>query len=122
MITNNPELFLSSGLLLPDHPSEVSSAVALTPDLAATTSFYILHLRLKIQIKRDFVWIFKSNVLVVTMQSQLHRPLHRKERLSFFSSSCCRGWEFLLDPPALELAAYLPLTTFTSGEIAYLLV
>lgn len=42
--------------------------MALTPDLAATTSLYVLHFQLKIQIKRDFIWIFKSNVLVATMQ------------------------------------------------------
>jgi len=44
------------------------------------------------------------------------------KKKAVFSGLCCQRWEFLFDPPALELAAYLPLMTFTSGEIAYLLV
>lgn len=60
-------LLLSSGLLLPDHLSVVSSAVALIPDLAATTSFCLIPLSENPN-QRDFIWIFKSNVLGTTMQ------------------------------------------------------
>lgn len=101
--------------------------MALTPDLAATTSIYVSHLRLKIQIKRDFVWIFKSNALAATMQlkATATRTIASKRKAVFLFKFMLSGlgislgpWEFLLDPPALELAAYLPLMTFTSGEIA----